>query len=161
MNAGKNGKPPDAHEAGIQHNPAYETDDCPDSVTDDTENGANNSIPLQEMSDYQSPHNDATYNHINNGPTKAIITDKTYAHIPKTAAARFDNTYSHVTSQENRHELDNVNEPEDSTYNHLGQSEPSSSVSGRKYNRQIRVKTNGQKDYTYSHISANNNTAIT
>jgi len=121
MNDGKNGKPYHAHETGIHHNPAYETDECPDAVTEDTENGGNNcySIPLQEMSDYQSPHDDATYSHITNGPTKAIITDNTYAHIPNTATAKFNNTYSHVTSPENRREEDTVNEPEDSTYNHL------------------------------------------
>ena len=160
MNAGKNGKPPDAPEADIQHNPADETDECPDAVTEDTENGGNNCIPLQEMSDYQSPHYDATYNHINNGPTKAIITDNTYAHIPNTATAKFDNTYSHVTSPENRREKDTVNELEDSTYNHLSESGLISSASGRSNNRRISVKPDGHKDDTYSHINANNNTAI-
>jgi len=171
MNDGKNGKPSHDHDAEIQHNAAYETDSIPNNqplsnasgctvaVADDNGNGGNNTVSLQTTNDDQSPHDDATYNHITNGPTTAITIDKTYAHIPNTAAARFDNTYSHVSSQENRHEQDNVNELEDSTYNHLGLSDPSSYLSGRKNNRHIRVKTNSRKDDTYSHISPNNNKA--
>jgi len=171
MNDGKNGKPPHAHETGIQHNPAYGTNSapndkplsngnaCSDAVADDNGHVGYNSITQQATSDYQSPHDDATYTHITNGPTRAITINKTYAHIPNTAAARFDNTYSHVPSQESRHEHDNVNEPDDSTYNHLGLSDPSSYLSGRNNERQIRVKTNGRKDDTYSHVTANNNKA--
>jgi len=168
---GKNGKPSYAHETGTQHNPANETDSvpndkhlsngnaCSDAVAEDNRHVGYNSISLQATSDYQSPHDDATYNHIKNGPTRAITTDKTYAHIPKTAAARFDNTYSHLPSQEIRHEQNNVNEPDGSTYNHIGLSDLSSYLSGRNNNRQIKVKTNGRKDDTYSHINANNNKA--
>ena len=163
----KNGKPCHVHEAGIQHNPAYETNSvpndkslsngnrCPDAVTDDNGHIDYNNIFRQATNDYQNPHDDATYNHIINGPTRAIIIDKTYAHIPNTAAARLDNTYSHLPSKENRYEQNNVNEPEDSTYNHLGLSDPSSYLSGRNNNRQIRDKTNSRKDDTYSHINPN------
>ena len=162
MDEGTDGKPVDA---GIQHNPTYETDsapnnkplsngnECPDAVTDDNSADGYNIIPLQATSDYQSPNDDTTYNHIVNGPTRAITTDKTYAHIPNTAAARFDKTYSHLLYQTNRHEQDNVNDPEDSTYNHIELSDPGSSLSGRNNNRQIWVKKNSRKDDTYSHIN--------
>jgi len=129
---------------------------CPDIATDDTIDNAYNSIPLHTFS--HNPNDDATYNHITSGPTHAVATDNTYAHIPNTKAATFDNTYSHMSNQNSRPELDTNMETDDSTYNHLGDPTALAAASYRTDNIQITVKpSNGLTDDTYSHINTNSN----
>jgi len=167
MNNGKALHPFDAHLTGNQHNQTYETngipnDDklttdsgCLDVATDGNSGDEYNSIHLQTFNDYEHPQDDATYNHITIGSTTAIPTDNTYAHIPKTKAATFDNTYSHMSNMNSRPEQENVNETDDSTYNHLGEPTALAAVS---CNGQLTDNpNNGLTDDTYSHINANNN----
>jgi len=163
---GKRGHSVNGPEPGIQNNPAYETNGdqisndsgCPDVSTDDIGDNEYNSISLKAMNDYQNPHGDATYNHITFGPTKAIETDNTYAHIPNTKAAVFDNTYSHMSNQNTRPEHDPNMETDDSTYNHLGEPTALAAVTHRTDNEHLSVKSNnGLTDDTYSHINANSN----
>jgi len=131
---------------------------CPHVGTHDHVDDEYNSISLQTFKDDQNLHDDATYNHITSGPTHAIATDNTYAHIPNTKAATFDNTYAHMSNQNSRSEHHTNMETEDSTYNHLGEPTALAAVSCRTDNEHLTVKTNnGLTDDTYSHINANSN----
>jgi len=129
---------------------------CPDVSTEENVDDTYNSISFQTFS--SRPNDDTTYNHIANGPIRAIATDNTYAHIPNTKAATFDNTYSHMSNQNSRPEQDNVIETEDSPYNHLGEPTTLAAVTRRNDNGLSTVKTSdGLTDDTYSHINASSN----
>jgi len=130
---------------------------CPDVATDDNADDQYNSIPLHTFKDHRTQH-DAAYNHITIGPTGVITTDNTYAHIPNTKTAMFDNTYSHLSDQINRPEQENVIETDDLTYNHLGETFVRTSESHRNDDGTFRGKPyNALTDDTYAHINANSN----
>jgi len=129
---------------------------CQDIAAKVDADGEYNTVSIQTFNSHQHPSVDATYNHIALGPKSVIAIDNTYAHIPN-AATGSDNTYSHMSKPNTRPEHDNVNEPEDSTYNHLGESIALSSLSRRNDDGQFGAQSNnGQMDDTYSHINANN-----
>jgi len=152
----------------FHHNPAYEVEDastdvqlsndsgCQD-IAAEVDGGEYNTVSFQRLNSHQRSSLDATYSHITIGPTHAIETDNTHAHIPNTKAATFGNTYSNMSNQDSFEE-DYVFETEDSTCNHLGEPTALAAVSRRTDNAQLTVQPdNGLTDDTYSHISANSN----
>jgi len=152
--------------AGLHHNPAYEIeglpdDDrisndsgCPDVAADNNVDDEYNSIPLQSFKDHRAQH-DSAYNHITIRPAGAIATDNTYAHIPNPKATNFGTT-NNLSDNFNRQHV--VSETEDSTYNHLGESNAFTSVSHCNDKAHLTVKSNNDLlDDTYSHINANRN----
>jgi len=167
INNGKTAHSFDPHQVGIQQNPTYEKDEisnddhdsrCLDASTDNKGGDECNSISFRATNEYQNPHDDTYYNHINIRPTHAIATDNTYAHILNTKAATFDNTYSHMSNQDSTSEQDTNMETDDSTYNHFGDLTAITAVSYRHGNGLLTVKTNnGFTDDTNSHINENSN----
>jgi len=123
---------------------------CQDIATELDGGGEYSSISLQ------CPPVEATYNDITVGDISVLATDNTYAHIPNTKATRFNNTYFHMSNANNQPEPKNVKDPEDSTYNYLGESTSLSSLSRHIEDGQLRSQSiNRQSDDTYSHINAN------
>jgi len=168
MNRGNDGKSAVTHTAAIHHNPAYEihsfpNDDrlsidsgCPDAVTDGNGDNGYSSISLQAINDCQNQQDDATYSHIASGPTRAMIRDNTYAHIPNTNTTRLNSTYSYLSNQNNRPEQGNVIDTEESTYNRLSEAIAHNPLYFCNDNGQIMVDSEvDHLDSIYSHINAN------
>ena len=166
MNCGNNRKSVDT--AAIHHNPAYEThgfpnDDrlsidsgCPDAVPDGNGDDGYTNISLQAINDYQNQQDHATYSHITDGPTSAMITNNTYAHIPNTNTTRFENTYSYLSNQSNPLVQGNVIDTEESTYNHLSEAIAHNPLYFCNDNGQMMVESEvDHLDCTYSHTNAN------
>ena len=127
---------------------------CQDIATDVDGDGEYNTIALQTFKNNQRSSVDSTYNHITIGTKGQIAIDNTYAHIPN-AATGFDNTYSHMSTVNNRHEQEYVDEPDDATYNHLGETFSQTFLSHGNGHGYLTGKTNNsQTDDTYSHINA-------